>query len=153
MKKIIIILTLIISFSCKSQNVVDSNTLTINGVNILGKDKSILISNFGQPNNIEKSVSEMDEKDMYYYKYNGTKFVVIDNIIDTFQISNSNFLFTSNKIKVGNNINTLKDIFPISYNEIGSKHLSLQIKDNDMYVSIHYDDITRQIRLIRIGTY
>ncbi len=126
MKKIIIILTLIISFSCKSQNVVDSNTLTINGVNILGKDKSILISNFGQPNNIEKSVSEMDEKDMYYYKYNGTKFVVIDNIIDTFQISNSNFLFTSNKIKVGNNINTLKDIFPISYNEIGSKHLSLK---------------------------
>ena len=73
MKNIILLITLTIaSLSCKAQNTINANELTINGVAISGENKSMLISNFGQPLEIEKGYNEMDEVDMYIYKYDGT---------------------------------------------------------------------------------
>ena len=62
MKKIIFVVIVLISFNCKSQDIIEMSKLTVNGINILGKDKSILISNFGQPSEIVNDYSEMDEK-------------------------------------------------------------------------------------------
>ena len=54
MKNIILLITLTIaSLSCNAQNTINANELTINGVAIRGKNKSMLISNFGTPLEIE----------------------------------------------------------------------------------------------------
>ena len=80
MKNLLLITILIlISFNCKAQNTIDSNELTVNGIIVIGKNKSILATNFGQPINIEKSFSEMDNEDMYIYKYDGIVFYVSQN--------------------------------------------------------------------------
>jgi hypothetical protein len=153
MKKIIIIILFTISFNCKSQNIVDVNTLTLNNIELLGKSKSFLFSNLGQPIDFEAIESEMDYKNMYIYKFNGANFIIIDDIVDSFEINNSNFLFTSNNIKIGDNIDTLNSVYPLSFNNKSSKHLSIQIMNTDMYVSFHYNSINNLITLIRIGTY
>jgi hypothetical protein len=153
MKKIIIIILFTISFNCKSQNIVDVNTLTLNNIELLGKSKSFLFSNLGQPIDFEAIESEMDDKNMYIYKFNGANFIIIDDIVDSFEINNSNFLFTSNNIKIGDNIDTLNSVYPLSFNNKSSKHLSIQIMNTDMYVSFHYNSINNLITLIRIGTY
>lgn len=153
MKKIIIIILFTISFNCKSQNIVDVNTLTLNNIEFLGKSKSFLFSNLGQPMDFEIIESEMHNKKMYIYKFNGANFIIIDDIVDSFEINNSNFSFTSNNIKVGDNIDTLNSVYTLSFDNKSSKHLSIQIMDTDMYVSFHYNSINNLITLIRIGTY
>ena len=153
MKKIIIIILFTIPLNCKSQNIVDLNTLTLNNIEFLGKSKSFLFSNLGQAINYEVIKSEMDNKNMCIYKYNGANFIIVDDIVDSFEINNSNFSFTSSNIKIGDNIDTLKTIYPLSFDNKSSKHLSIQIMDTDMYVSFHYNSINKLITLIRIGTY
>lgn len=153
MKKLIIIIIFTISSNCKSQNMVDLNTLTLNNVEFLAKSKSFLFSKLGEPIDFEVKKSEMDDKNMYIYKYNGAIFVIIDDIVDSFEINNSNFSFTTNNIKIGDNINILSNIYPLSFDNKSPKHLSIQIIDTDMYVSFHYSSINNLITLIRIGTY
>ncbi|MFS4456719.1 hypothetical protein [Maribacter sp. 2304DJ31-5] len=154
MKKIIVIFLGIISFNCSSQNTVDSSTLTINGINVIGKKKPILIQHFGQPVKIDKDFSEMSNEDMYLHHYNGVIFYVINDLVDDYEILNSNFKFTKHNIKIGENINRLKRIYPISFNKKGEEHLTIWLKDpNDKYVHIAYDKNSKLITKIYIRTY
>lgn len=155
MKKIFLFITLtIVTFSCKAQNTINSNELTINGIVVMGQNKSVLISNFGQPLEIEKDFSEMDNIDMYIYKYNGVVFYVIKDLIDDYEITNNKYNFTKHNIKVGDNIHKLKNIFPLSYDKKEVDFLSLDLIDYDYkYVSISFNKNTEIITEIRIGTY
>ena len=102
MKNIILLITLTVaSLSCKAQNTIKANELTINGHVIIGENKSVLISNFGTPLEIEKGYSEMDEVDMYIYKYVGVVFYVMKNLIDSFSIIGSEYSLTKHDIKHG----------------------------------------------------
>ncbi len=149
---LITILTLI-SFNCKAQNTIDSNELTVNGIIVIGKNKSILATNFGQPINIEKSFSEMDNEDMYIYKYDGIVFYVLKDLIDDYEITNNKHSFTKNSIKIGDNIDSLKIVFPLSYEKKGIDFLSLDLTDYDKYISVYFNVTTKIITKIRIGTY
>jgi len=154
MKNIILLITLTIaSLNCKAQNTIKANELTINGHVIIGKNKSMLISNFGTPLEIEKGYSEMDEVDMYIYKYNGAVFYVMKNLIDSFSIIGSEYSLTKHDIKIGDNIEKLKDIFPLSYEKKNKTHISLHIEDYDKYLSFTNDNKTKKINRIRIGSY
>jgi hypothetical protein len=153
MKNIILLITLTIaSLSCKAQNTINANELTINGVAIRGMNKSMLISNFGTPLEIEKGYSEMDEVDMYIYKYDGAVFYVMKNLIDDFEITKNKYRLTKYNIKIGDNIEKLKNIFPLSYSKKSETHMSIHIEKYDVYVgfSINKDN---KIKSIRVGSY
>ena len=153
MKNIILLITLTIaSLSCKAQNTINSNELTINGLVIIGENKSMLISNFGTPLEIEKGYNEMDEVDMYIYKYDGAVFYVIKNLIDDFEITKNKHRLTKHDIKIGDNIEKLKDIFPFSYNKKRKNHIWLDIEDYDKYLSFSFNK-DNKIKSMSIGSY
>jgi hypothetical protein len=153
MKKIIFLIIVLVSFNCKSQDTIEISKLSVNGVNILGKDKSLLTSNFGQPSEIISSYSEMDEDQMYEYKYFGLTVYVINNFVDSFVVTNSEFLLSPNNIKIGNNISSIENIFPISYSHRKRDYLKLDIKDSDMFLTIEFNEISKIITKINIGNY
>jgi hypothetical protein len=154
MKNIILLITLTIaSLSCKAQNTINANELTINGVAIRGMNKSMLISNFGTPLEIEKGYNEMDEVDMYIYKYDGAVFYVMKNLIDDFEITKNKYRLTKYNIKIGDNIEKLKNIFPLSYSKKSETHMSIHIEKYDVYVGFYIDNKTKKINRIKIGSY
>lgn len=153
MKKIIFITIVLISFNCKSQDIIEANKVTINGISVLGEDKSILISNFGQPSEIITDYSEMDAEDMYEYKYFGLRFYVINDFIESFEILNSNYLLTANNIKIGNNISSIQNIFPNSYSSRNRDYLKLDIEDSDMFLTIEFSSSSKKITKISTGNY
>ena len=136
MKNIILLITLTIaSLNCKAQNTIKANELTINGHVIIGKNKSMLISNFGQPLEIEKGYSEIDEVDMYIYKYDGVVFYVIKNLIDDFEITSTRnnstkYSLTKHDIKIGDNIEKLKDILW----KIRKRREQKQLQEKDPFI-------------------
>ena len=159
MKNMILLITITIaSLSCKAQNTINANELTINGVAIRGKNKSMLISNFGQPLEIEKGYSEMDKVDMYIYKYDGAVFYVMKNLIDDFEITKnkhsiSKYSLTKHDIKIGDNIEKLKDIFPLSYKKKNKTNLSLYLINPDYKffgISFNKDN---KIKSMSVGSY
>ena len=159
MKNIILLITLTIaSLSCKAQNTINSNELTINGLVIIGEDKSVLISNFGTPLEIEKGYSEMDEVDMYIYKYDGAVFYVIKNLIDDFAIistrnNSTKYSLTKHDIKIGDNIEKLKDIFPLSYEKKNKTNLSLSIINPDYkFFGFSFNE-DNKIKSMSVGSY
>ena len=159
MKNIILLITLTIaSLSCKAQNTINRNEITINGLVIIGENKSVLISNFGQPLEIEKGYSEMDKVDMYIYKYDGAVFYVMKNLIDDFEITKnkhsiSKYSLTKHDIKIGDNIEKLKNIFPLSYSKKSETHMSIHIEKYDVYVGFYIDNKTKKIKRMSVGSY
>ena len=94
MKKILLII-IVVSFSCKAQdNSISSKELTINNSIILGGSLTNLTLIYGDPIEIEKSFSEMDEVDMFFYKYNGINFTIKENTVSTFRITSNKFNLT-----------------------------------------------------------
>ncbi len=140
MKKIILIAILIISNSCKAQeDKILSEELTINGNIIFGMDKSNLILIFGTPSKIEKEFSEMDESDMYFYKYNNDLDVtIIDKTVDTFRITSNKYSFTKNNIRIGDSISKLESLYPLSYQNKSNNGIKLLFNDLDMFLIISY---------------
>ena len=154
MKNILLLITLTIaSLSCKAQNTINANELIINGVAIRGKNKSMLISNFGQPLEIEKGYSEMDEVDMYIYKYDGAVFYVMKNLIDDFEITKNKYRLTKHDIKIGDNIEKLKNIFPLSYSKKSETNLSVDLINPDYKFFGFSFNKDNKITTIRIGSY
>jgi hypothetical protein len=154
MKNIILLITLTIaSLSCKAQNTINRDEITINGHVIIGENKSVLISNFGQPLEIEKGYSEMDEVDMYIYKYDGAVFYVMKNLIDSFSIIGSEYSLTKHDIKIGDNIEKLKDIFPLSYEKKNKTNLSLSIINPDYkFFGFSFNE-DNKIKSMSVGSY
>jgi len=159
MKNIILLITLTIaSLSCKAQNTINRDEITINGHVIIGENKSVLISNFGTPLEIEKGYSEMGEVDMYIYKYDGAVFYVIKNLIDDFAITKSKhslskYSLTKHDIKIGDNIEKLKDIFPLSYKKKRKTNLSLSIINPDYkFFGFSFNE-DNKIKSMSVGSY
>ena len=143
MKKIILIFSLlIISYSCKAQdrNTINSNELTINGVNYLGVNISLLTQNLGQPFTIEDYYFEMDDVMSKKYNYKGILFYIVNNKVNSFEITGSSYSFTNHNIKIGGNIETLKTIFPLSYKNVVKNGLTLPLSDIDEFIVISYND-------------
>lgn len=90
---------------------------------------------------------------MYEYKYNGLTVYVINNFVDSFILTDSVFSLSSNNIKIGNNISSIKNIFPNSYSYRKSDYLKLDIKDSDMFLTIEFNQISKIITKINIGNY
>jgi len=133
MKKAIFIFSLlIISLSCKSQDdIISLNDITINGMTILNESDSYIIQHFGQPLNIETYLFEMDNVEGELYIYFGITFYVINNKVELFEITNDNFVVTLNNFKIGDNISSLENHFPLSYSNRNTKSVTLNLNDYD----------------------
>ncbi|WP_299015117.1 hypothetical protein [uncultured Polaribacter sp.] len=153
MRKVVFICIAIISFNCKSHDIIEANKLTISQVKVLNQNKDIVIATFGQPLQITTEYSEMDDNKMYIYYYKGLKFYIINNLVESFEISSSMFLFTNYHIKVGDNISTLKNLFSNSFALRSLDYLKLDIKDSDMFLTIEFNSISNNISKINIGNY
>ncbi len=148
MKKIILSLFIIsISLSCNAQdNTINSSEPTINGVNFLGNNVSLLMQHLGQPNSIEDFYFEMNDVNSKKYNYNGILFYVINNKIDSFEITNNSYSFTSNNIKIGNNIAILQAIYPLSFTNKKNNGITLPFSNIDKFIIISYkNDLIKKI--------
>lgn len=155
MKKIILIFSLLtISYSCKAQdrNTINSNELTINGVNYLGENVSLVTQNLGQPFTIEDYYFEMDDVMSKKYNYKGILFYIVNNKVNSFEITGNGYSFTNHNIKVGNNIETLSPIYPLSFTNKRSDSLGLLFDDMDYYITIFFNT-NSQITMIRMGSF
>ena len=141
MKKIIyIVLVTLYTISCKAQiDMINIADIEINNLNLINQDESLLIQNFGQPLSIENELFEMDNIYSDKYVYNGAFFYIINNKIEYFEISNSSYGLTDYNFKVGDNINSLKNTFPLSYCNKKSNHLSININGFDRFIAFTYD--------------
>ena len=95
----------------------------------------------------------MDKVDIYIYKYKGIVFTVEENLIDSFSIIGSEYSFTKHDIKIGDNIEKLKYIFPLSFKKKRKTHIYLDIEKYDKYLSFTNENKTKKIKRIRIGNY
>jgi hypothetical protein len=155
MKKIILIFSVIvISYSCKAQdNNINSNETTINGNNFLGNNVSLITQHFGQPNSIEDYYHEMDDVTIYKYVYDNIIFTTNNNITYSFEITGNNYVFTSNNIKVGDNIQTLQSMYPLSFINKSLEGLVLGFNDIDMFIVISYNSNNNLIDKIAMYSY
>lgn len=155
MKKIILIIYLtLVSANCKAQNnTIHSSEITINGTQFFGKEVSLVTQHFGQPNTIEDYYFEMDDVMSQKYNYNGIIFTAINNRTYSFEITGSNYTFTSNNIKVGDNISTLQSIYPLSYANKNNGGLALPLEDMDLFFVISFNNSTGLINKIAIYSY
>ncbi|WP_144439129.1 hypothetical protein [Lutibacter profundi] len=142
------------SFTCKAQdNTINYNELTINDINFLGNNVSLVIQHLGQPNTIEEYYFEMQDVMSQKYKYNDIIFTVINNRTYSFEIIGSNYTFTSNNINVGDNINKLQPIYPLSFTSKSSDALSLDFVDMDRFIIISFNSINNIIDKIETYSY
>ena len=155
MKKIILIFNvIIISYSCKAQNnTLNSNEITINGINFFGNNVNLITQHFGQPNSIENYYYEIDDVMTYKYVYDSIIFTTINDITYSFEFTGGNYAFTNNNIKIGNNIFPLQSIYPLSFINKSSEGLVLGINDIDRFIVISYNPDNKLIDKIAIYTY
>lgn len=155
MKKIIIIISLIaVSFSCKAQdNTIHSSELTINGIHFFGNNVTLVTQNFGQPNTIQDYYYEMQDVMSQKYIYNGIIFTIINNKVYSYEITGNNYVFTNHNIKVGDSIETLSLIYPLSYANRSDKGLALTFDDMDRFVIIVFNSTSNLITKIALYSY
>ena len=141
MKKIIILtIVLLLNINCNSQNdIIGASSLTINNLTVLDKEKSFLLQNFGQPLSIEQEYLEMDNINAEKYLYSGILFYLVENKVYSFQILNNTYSITAHKIKIGDNINILQNIYPISYSNKKNGLIAINIIGYDRYIGIRYN--------------
>lgn len=133
-------------------NSIDIGDVTINNLQLLGKDKSVLIQNFGQPQSISKEYWEMLYDTAYVYHYNGVVFYVLKNLVHSFDISTNGYRLTSDNIQIGDNIDRLKALYPISYENKKGNSVFLNIQGYDSYIEIEVDS-NNIITKIYMGDY
>ncbi|NER12109.1 hypothetical protein GWK08_01525 [Leptobacterium flavescens] len=120
-------------------NTINSNEITINNVNVFSNEISVLTQNIGQPDTVEDYFFEIQDVMAQKYYYDGLILYVIDDKVETFQISGTNYSFTNHNIAIGNNINTLASIYPSSYDNRSLGGMTLDLEDADMYIIISFD--------------
>lgn len=152
MKEIFIISILLLSLNCKSQDdSISLNEITINGFVVLNETGNSLIQNFGNPNSTENYFYEMKNVLGEKYVYNnGLTLYLIDEKVVSFELTCSNYNFTSNNINIGDSITSLQNIYPNSFINRGENYMGLNVHNCDCFLSINFNSqgIIQLIRYI-----
>jgi len=137
-------LTLLVFFfvviSCKGQSTeIDTFTgeVKINNQVTFDEDSKQATNNvFGAPDNITTQYWEMSEETATNYHYNnGAIFQFTNNTLERFVITSSNYYVQmgSFKLQVGNNIGSIQNPFPKSYNYRDSGTTSIALGAGDYH--------------------
>jgi len=138
------------TLSCRSQdNAIQSDWASINGHTVFKVSTDFLTQNFGPPNTVEDYFFEMENTMGEKYQYNGLLFYLVDDKVDSFEITNDQYEFTTNNIKVGQHIDALQSLYPNSFSNRRNGGIILPFEDVDYFVSINFnsDDIIEKIVL------
>jgi len=155
MKRIIILIGfLVLNINCKAQNnTIISGEITINGHGVFGNDVTLLVQYFGQPNSIEDYYYEMRELTAKKYIYNGILFYIVNERFDSFEITGSSHTFTVHNVKVGESIEKLQSIYPLSYANKSNGGLMLPLEDMDLFIVISFNTTNNLIKKIALYSY
>ncbi|MBN2732073.1 MAG: hypothetical protein JXR26_06570 [Balneolaceae bacterium] len=137
----------LMTISCKGQSTkIDtfSGEVKINNQIVFDEDSKQATKNvFGQPDNITTEYWEMSDKTATNYIYtNGAKFQFTSDTLERFVLTSSNYYVQmgSFKLQVGNNISSIQNTFPKSYDyrESGTTSIALGAGDYH-FLLIKYD--------------
>lgn len=125
-----------ISFSCTAQyDSIHSSLLKVNEKIYLGKSESFLLNSLGTPSSKKDFFFEMDNTKGVIYTYNGIIFNIINEKINSFEITNDSFTVINPEIKIGSSLETLKKYFPNSYKVSTHKDgLTVTFSDIDKFI-------------------
>lgn len=146
MKKIFLTVFVLITFCCKAQqyDALKQTDLTINGVSFLinsrANDIPLILKTFGNPTGIEDYFFETNNVMGKKYIYNnGLVLYVVNNSLESFEITGNSYLFSPKKIKVGDTISSLQTKFPNSYKSRNNLVLKLNYSNWDDSFLIEYN--------------
>ena len=103
-----------------AQDTIRVSKVKINNQFLISSAKSVYISNLGQPNSTKVFDYETEDLTVERLTYNQSTFSFSGDEMITFSIRDNSISVNLNNtsIKVGDNIATLQNIFPNSYNSI-----------------------------------
>lgn len=94
---------------------ININEVTINQHTVFGITTNSLITIFGEPLNIENDFLEMENATAQIYNYEGASFWFSNKKLVYFKITGNNYYFLNNNLAVGQNINNVEPLFPLSF--------------------------------------
>ncbi len=148
---LILFLATLTGWSQSSQ--IQLKDLTINDLALLREDKTTLLDRLGSPSSIKDFHDEMNDENGKIYTYEGAKFFVQNDLIDSFEVTDQKFELTNHKIRIGDHISTLADPFPDSYLNRKNSGVQLEITQADLYVVISYESTDGKITKFAIYNY
>jgi hypothetical protein len=161
MKKILFII-FILSIKINAQNnIINYDDLKINTTSLETLSKNSILSSLGFSSNATNYVSEMTNESFLKYSLNNNFILFENEKMVGFSLDDATFYFINPNIKVGNNINSIATIYPLSFNNrelinnLGFIIINLSLGDNspsDEFVVINYDT-SGVIRSIHLGEY
>lgn len=119
-----------INFIARSQFVpemdeinIDQFDLVVTGaspslINTISLGEQEFLQKFGPPISSGPYYSEMEERDMNHYVYDGAEAYFLDDNLEAFRITSPNYCFqllNGTKIKVGDDISSVSGLFPGSW--------------------------------------
>ena len=108
-------------------------------------EKNNFISIFGNPSSSNNHISEIDGLTYFKTVYLGSDFWFVNNQLEAITFKNNSFeiIYNYNILKVGNNINTLHSLFPISFSGRRNNQIFVSIKNQnvttDSFLVFNYD--------------
>lgn len=135
------------------------NKIKINDLVSLEQSSEQVFSNLGIPKERKPYFNEIEDITMEQVTIRGSNFYFLDNKLDSFEITSSFFFVYNPSIRIGNSINSLKDIFPKSFlfkREVNSKgFMDIQLYSDDiglmdLYLLITFDVNTKLITEISL---
>jgi hypothetical protein len=128
-----------------SYDKITAESITINNIPILYKNKSFVGKVFSKPVRIEKRRNGFTEE-KYTYKYFGEDMVEINKkgLITAFSIRSKNFALTNKNIHIGDSLVNFSKYFPISFSNVRSnvpneKYLRVSlIGEDDVYLVFNF---------------
>lgn len=127
---------------CFSQNYsnISINDVTINQNIIYGINSTSLVTIFGDPINIDNDFLEMENGIAQVYNYHGAKFWLLNNKVISFKITSNNFNIFNSNLTVGQNINNLQNLFPLSFANRSNNATIINVLGHDNYIYIEFTD-------------
>lgn len=151
---LILFVTLYISATNAQSDTLNYNKIKINDRVNLEQSSEQVIADLGSSTERKPYYNEVEDVTMEQITIKGSKFYFLDNKMDDFEIISPFFFVYNSRIKVGNSIDSIKDVFPKSYllkKESGNNgFINVQIfRDDiglmDLYLLVTFDVNTKLI--------
>jgi hypothetical protein len=118
---------------------ISSEEITLDGHKFFEMSVEDAIQAFGQPLSIEDYYYETEDLYAKKVEYEGARLFFVDNRGDGFTITGPDIAVTKHKIRVGQSVLSLLDIYPHSHKYRKSNtNLSLTLLDYEKFLSFSY---------------
>ena len=121
----------------------ESSKLSLNGLKI-GDSKEDLLKKIGRPQKIEKGYNEFQNSESQIYYYFHSKLYVEDGKLEGFEVNDKKLTLDSLNIRIGQNFEDIKVVFPYSYDMAiksgNSSSINVFVRDLDQHFVLEFHD-------------